>query len=65
MTAKAAVQLYPSRIVSTNPDRNYEVVGEVRVSSAADIAVAVRQVRVAIPSGRRPVWKAASRFWGQ
>ena len=53
MTAKAAVQLYPSRIVSTNPDRNYEVVGEVRVSSAADIAVAVRQVRVC-----HPVWQA-------
>ena len=53
MTAKAAVQLYPSKIVSTNPGRNYEVVGEVRVSSAADIAVAVRQVCVG-----HPVWQA-------
>ena len=46
MSAPAALQLDPSTIVSTNPGRNYEVVGEVRVSSAADIAVAVRQARV-------------------
>ena len=32
----------------TNPGRNYEVVGEVRVSSAADIAVAVRKACGAI-----------------
>ena len=53
MSAPAAQQLDPSTIVSTNPGRNYEVVGEVRVSSAADIAVAVRQVRVG-----QPVWQA-------
>ena len=30
MTAQAALQLDPSTIVSTNPGRNYEVVGEVQ-----------------------------------
>ena len=45
MSAPAAQQLDPSTIVITNPGRNYEVVGEVRVSFAADIAVAVRQAR--------------------
>ena len=53
MTTQAALQLDPSTIVSTNPGRNYEVVGEVRVSSAADIAVAVRQARAA-----QPVWQS-------
>ena len=53
MSAQAALQLDPSTIVSTNPGRNYEVVGEVRVSSAPDIAVAVRQARAA-----QPVWQA-------
>jgi hypothetical protein len=48
MSAQAARRLDQSTIVSTNPGRNYEVVGEVRVSSAADIAVAVRQARGAI-----------------
>ena len=51
MSAPAAQQLDPSTIVSTNPGRNYEVVGEVRVSSAADIAVAVRRVG-------QPTWQA-------
>jgi acyl-CoA reductase-like NAD-dependent aldehyde dehydrogenase len=50
MTAQAALQVDPSTIVSTNPGRNYEVVGEVRVSAAADIAVAVRQARAAQPA---------------
>ena len=50
MTAQAALKVDPSTIVSTNPGRNYEVVGEVRVSSAADIAVAVRQARAAQPA---------------
>ena len=54
MSAPAALQLDPSTIVSTNPGRNYEVVGEVRVSSAADIAVAVRQARVGQPT----TWQA-------
>ena len=53
MSAQAALQLDPSTIVSTNPGRNYEVVGEVRVSSTPDIAVAVRQARAA-----QPVWQA-------
>ena len=53
MSAPSAQQLDPSTIVSTNPGRNYEVVGEVRVSSAADIAVAVRQARVG-----QPTWQA-------
>jgi acyl-CoA reductase-like NAD-dependent aldehyde dehydrogenase len=50
MSPQAALQLDPSTIVSTNPGRNYEVVGEVRVSSAGDIAVAVRQARAAQPA---------------
>jgi acyl-CoA reductase-like NAD-dependent aldehyde dehydrogenase len=43
MTVQAPRQVDPLTIVSTNPGRNYEVVGEVRVSSAADIALAVHQ----------------------
>jgi acyl-CoA reductase-like NAD-dependent aldehyde dehydrogenase len=50
MSAQAALQLDPFTIVSTNPGRNYEVVGEVRVSSAGDIAVAVRQAHAAQPA---------------
>jgi acyl-CoA reductase-like NAD-dependent aldehyde dehydrogenase len=50
MSAQAARELDPSRIVSTNPGRNYEVIGEVRVSTAADIAVAVRQARAVLPA---------------
>jgi hypothetical protein len=38
MSAQAPRQVHPSTICSTNPGRNYEVAGEVRVSSAADIA---------------------------
>jgi acyl-CoA reductase-like NAD-dependent aldehyde dehydrogenase len=53
MSAQAARRVDPSTIVSTGPGRNYEVVGEVRVSSAADIAVAVRQARAA-----QPKWQA-------
>jgi aldehyde dehydrogenase (NAD+) len=53
MTAQAVLELDPSTIVSTNPGRNYEVVGEVRVSSAADIAIAVHQARAA-----QPAWQA-------
>ena len=52
-TVQATRQVDPSTIVSTNPSRNYEVVGEVRISSAADIAVAVRQARAA-----QPAWQA-------
>ena len=58
MSAQAARRVDPSTIVSTDPGRNYEVIGEVRVSSAADIAVAVRQTRAA-----QPKWQAASRLW--
>jgi acyl-CoA reductase-like NAD-dependent aldehyde dehydrogenase len=47
MSAQAARRVDPSTIVSTNPGRNYEVVGEVRVSSAAEIAVAARQASAA------------------
>jgi len=53
MSAQAARRVDPSTIVSTGPGSNYEVVGEVRVSSAADIAVAVRQARAA-----QPKWQA-------
>jgi aldehyde dehydrogenase (NAD+) len=53
MSAQAARELDFPTIVSTNPGRNYEVVGEVRVSSAADITVAVRQARAA-----QPAWQA-------
>ena len=56
MSAQAALQLDPSTIVSTNSGRNYEVVREVRVLSAADIAVAVRQARAA-----QPKWQACGR----
>jgi acyl-CoA reductase-like NAD-dependent aldehyde dehydrogenase len=50
MIAPTASRLDPFTIVSTNPGRNYEVVGEVRVSTAADIAVAVRQAHAALPA---------------
>jgi len=53
MSVQDPRQVDPSTIVSTNPGRNYEVVGEVRVSSAADIAVAVHQARAA-----QPAWQA-------
>ena len=53
MTAQAPLQAEPFTIVSTNPGRNYEVIGEVCVSSAADLAAAVHQARVA-----QPPWQA-------
>jgi acyl-CoA reductase-like NAD-dependent aldehyde dehydrogenase len=53
MTAQAPRQVDRFTIVSTNPGRNYELVGEVRVSSAAEIAVAVREARAA-----QPAWQA-------
>jgi delta 1-pyrroline-5-carboxylate dehydrogenase len=63
MSAQAARRVDPSTIVSTNPGRNYEVVGEVRVSSAAEIAVAVRQA-----SAAQSTWQGCgvgrlSRLW--
>jgi delta 1-pyrroline-5-carboxylate dehydrogenase len=36
-------------IVSTNPGRNYEMVGEERVATADDIPIAVRQAHAAHP----------------
>jgi hypothetical protein len=57
MSAQAARRVDPSTIVSTGPGGNYEVVGEVRVSSAADIAVAVCQARAAQPAAQ-PKWQA-------
>jgi acyl-CoA reductase-like NAD-dependent aldehyde dehydrogenase len=53
MTAQVAPRVDPSTIVSTNPSRNYEVLGEVPISSANDIAVAVRRARAA-----QPAWQA-------
>jgi acyl-CoA reductase-like NAD-dependent aldehyde dehydrogenase len=50
MSPPTASRLDPFTIVSTNPGRNYEAVGEVRVSTAADIAVAVRQAHAALPA---------------
>ena len=38
MSAQAPRQVDPSTRISTKPGQNYEAVGEVRVSSAADIA---------------------------
>jgi acyl-CoA reductase-like NAD-dependent aldehyde dehydrogenase len=53
MTAQVAPRVDLSTIVSTNPGRNYEVLGEVPISSATDIAVAVRRARAA-----QPAWQA-------
>jgi acyl-CoA reductase-like NAD-dependent aldehyde dehydrogenase len=61
MSAQAARRVDPSTIVSTDPGRNYEVIGEVRVSSAANIAVAVCQARAAQPAAQ-PKWQAREGF---
>lgn len=43
------------KLVSTNPGRNYEVIGEVEVSTEADVKVAVEKARAA-----QPKWAALS-----
>ena len=65
ISAQAALQLDPSTIVSTNPGRNYEVVGE--VGSHLPVISPSPCVRHVPPSplGRSLVWQAASRLWGQ